>query len=249
MAKQYMIKWRQQDYMKLGKVVAQFNRKIREIQTEENKMYLPALENYEWRRDNIKTRQEFNRVINMLKRFSQDGAEKIIESNTGEKITKWEYQLVQRGIKQGIKTLTEELKKYDEQRIIMPYKSQEERNKRAELKNLGKFNSLKGYEFNSLKRRALRWNELDRTIKQGELYRENYYKALKELKNFDNYELFKNKLDSIKNPNDFYEYIQNSEVLSDLFLWYDNEAGTYVYSGFANNQDAFNNGLEELGIL
>lgn len=72
MAKQYNIRWKQGDYIKLGKAVAEFNRKISEIQTEENKMYLPALEKYEWQKKNIKTRQEFNRVINSLKRFSQE---------------------------------------------------------------------------------------------------------------------------------------------------------------------------------
>lgn len=72
MAKQYNIRWRQGDYVKLGKAVAQFNRKIKEIQTEENKMYLPSFEKYEWQKENIKTRQEYNRVINSLKRFSQE---------------------------------------------------------------------------------------------------------------------------------------------------------------------------------
>ena len=72
MAKQYNIRWKQGDYIKLGKAVAEFNRKISEIQTEENKMYLPSFEKYEWQKENIKTRQEFNRVINSLKRFSQE---------------------------------------------------------------------------------------------------------------------------------------------------------------------------------
>lgn len=72
MAKQYNIRWKQGDYIKLGKAVAEFNRKISKIQTEENKMYLPALEKYEWQKENIKTRREFNRVINSLKRFSQE---------------------------------------------------------------------------------------------------------------------------------------------------------------------------------
>lgn len=72
MAKQYNIRWKQGDYVKLGKAVAEFNRKISKIQTEENKMYLPSFEKYEWQKENIKTRQEFNRVINSLKRFSQE---------------------------------------------------------------------------------------------------------------------------------------------------------------------------------
>lgn len=131
----------------------------------------------------------------------------------------------------------------------MPYKSQEERQKRAELSNLKKFDKLTGYNFNRLKRRGLRWNELDREYKKAELYRENYYIAIEQLKNFKNYEIFKNKLDSFKNPQDFYDYISQSEVLSDIFMWYDNEAGTFVYSGFASNEDAFDYALQvELGF-
>lgn len=132
----------------------------------------------------------------------------------------------------------------------MPYKSQEERQKRAELSNLKKFDKLKGYDFNRLKRRALRWNELDRDYKKAELYRQNYYVAIEQLKNFENYDVLRNKLDSIKNPLDFYEYIQQSKVLSDIFMWYDNEAGTFVYNGFASNEDAFNYALKvELKLI
>ena len=157
--------------------------------------------------------------------------------------------MARRGLKRGIKTLTEELKYYDEQRTNKPYQSQKERQKRAELKNLKKFDSLKGYEFNRLKRRGLRWNELDRDYKKAELYRENYYKAIDQLKNFKNYNILKEKLDSIKNPLDFYDYISQSEVLSDIFMWYDNEAGTFVYSGFASNEDGFDYALQvELGF-
>lgn len=249
MAKQYNIKWKQGDYIKLGKAVAEFNRKISKIQTEENKMYLPALEKYEWQKENIKTRQEFNRVINSLKRFSQEGAEELVETGSGELITKWENKEARKGIRRGIKTLENELQEYENQRVIMPYKSQEERQKRAELRNLKKFDSLKGYNFRRLKRRGLRWNELDREYKKAELYRQNYYIAIKQLKNFKNYEVFKNKLDSIKNPLDFYDYIQQSDTLSDLFTWYDNNAGSYVMAGFASNEDGFDYALQvDLGF-
>ena len=35
------IRWPKKDYLTLGKAVANFNKKIRELQTEENKLYLP----------------------------------------------------------------------------------------------------------------------------------------------------------------------------------------------------------------
>lgn len=248
--REYNIRWRQGDYVKLGRAISEFNKKIRKIQNDENKMYLPDFERYEWRRDNIKTRKEFNRVINMLKSFNQEGAEELVEMPSGEFLTKWESKLVKKGIQTGIKTLTNELQKFEEKRTEMPYQSQEEREIRSNLKSLKNIDNLVGYDFRRLKRRANRWLETDRQFKKALQYRENYYKSLEELKNFENYDILKKKLDSIKNPFEFFDYIQQSQVLTDLFEWYDNEAGTYIYSGFAGNQDAFDYALEvELKLI
>ena len=41
--KQSKIKWQRADYITLGKAVSQFNKKINELQQEENKNYLPEL--------------------------------------------------------------------------------------------------------------------------------------------------------------------------------------------------------------
>ena len=73
-------------------------------------------------------------------------------------------------------------------------------------------------------------------------------KALESVSNFENYELLKNRLDKIKNPSKFYDFISQSNVLMDLFIYYDDNSGTLVYGGFSSNEEAFNNGLVELGI-
>lgn len=65
------------DYITLGKAVSNFNKKIREIRNEENKLYLPEEQNYKDIRNEIVTRSQLNSVINSLRRFSKEGAEEL----------------------------------------------------------------------------------------------------------------------------------------------------------------------------
>lgn len=108
MPRQYNIKWRVQDEKELRRVARNFNDKLRrEIKkSPENKGALPQFynertEQFESRitvktlQELIQTRQDYNRIINMLKRFSRRGAETIVEvpDNTyGTKVTKWQKQ-------------------------------------------------------------------------------------------------------------------------------------------------------------
>ena len=87
---QSKIRWQQKDYLSLGRAVANFNKKINKLQSEEKKLYLPELKNYKDIKQNIQTRSELNRVINSLKRFSKEGAEDLYVTKAGEQITKWE---------------------------------------------------------------------------------------------------------------------------------------------------------------
>lgn len=72
MATQGKIRWQQKDYLSLGRAVANFNKKINELQKEEKKLYLPETKNYKEIKQNIQTRNELNRIINSLKRFSKE---------------------------------------------------------------------------------------------------------------------------------------------------------------------------------
>ena len=89
---QSKIRWQQKDYLSLGRAVANFNKKINKLQSEEKKLYLPELKNYKEIKQNIQTRSELNRIINSLKRFSKEGAEDLYVTKAGEQITKWERQ-------------------------------------------------------------------------------------------------------------------------------------------------------------
>lgn len=92
MATQNKIKWQQKDYVTLGKAVANFNKKINELNKEEKKLYLPDTINYKEVKENIVTRNELNRIIKSLKRFSKEGSEDIYTTKAGEQMTNWERQ-------------------------------------------------------------------------------------------------------------------------------------------------------------
>lgn len=108
MSRQYNIKWREQDEKELRRVVRNFNDKLRRLvkNNPENKNILPQFynqnsEQFESRltvnmlKDLIQTRADYNRQLNMLKRFSRRGAEEIVDApdNTyGSRTTKWQKQ-------------------------------------------------------------------------------------------------------------------------------------------------------------
>ena len=107
---QYQIKWKKQDYLQLGKAVANFNKKINRLQAEERKAYLPDIIDYSNLKQNITTRAELNRQINSLKRFMCEGAENIYTTEAGEQISKWEKQETLKSMNIARRRLTRELK-------------------------------------------------------------------------------------------------------------------------------------------
>lgn len=108
MPRSYNIKWREQDEKELRRVVRNFNAKLQRLvkKNPENKNILPQFynedaEQFESRltvdmlRDLIQTRADYNREINMLKRFSKRGAERIVsapENTYGSRTTLWQKQ-------------------------------------------------------------------------------------------------------------------------------------------------------------
>lgn len=90
------IRWQRGDAIKLGKAVADFNRKINRLQSEESKLYLPETLNYKQIKENITTRKELNRQVTSLKRFMKEGAEDIYTTKAGEQLTKWEKAELQK---------------------------------------------------------------------------------------------------------------------------------------------------------
>lgn len=105
MPRQYNIRWREQDEKELRRVVRNFNDKLRRLvkKSPETANILPqywneSTQQFENRlsvqqvKELIGTRQDYNRQLNMLKRFSRRGAERIVElpSDYGARTTAWQ---------------------------------------------------------------------------------------------------------------------------------------------------------------
>lgn len=86
------IKWRDKDISKLKRVVKNFNAKrVRIIKKNPTaSAYLPTKVSYKELKNQIETREDFNREIKSLLRFSKKGAESIVSNDNGLLITKWE---------------------------------------------------------------------------------------------------------------------------------------------------------------
>lgn len=236
------IKWKRGDLISLGRAVSQFNRKINQLQAEENKLYLPDTINYQEAKENITTRRELNRLINSLRRFQKEGAEDLYTTQSGETITKWERREL--GIQSRIAQtrLTRELKALNE-----PLESGYSRAQmgstrvkeiKAQIKNLKEIENLSGFDFNRLKERITRMGSSDYTMKKAIVFRKNYLKEMEKYSHFDNYELLMKKLNSISNPIMFFEFVSKNEITGDL---------TYQ-SDEMYTQEAFNSFVQDFGI-
>lgn len=194
------------------------------------------------------TRKELNRQINSLKNFLKEDATEIIELSSGEEITKWERDELKKLERNATRRLKNELASID--KIEKPYTTQREIEINAQLNNLKSWQNKKGFEFNKMKSRLQNIGTLDYEIKKASVYKENYMNSMREaFSNFENFEVLENKLKTIKNPKSFFKYIQQSDYLSDLFLYYDDESGTLVYGGLSSNEEIFNSELVKLGLI
>lgn len=215
------IKWRKGDYISLGKAVTQFNRKINELQKEESRNYLPNTLNYTDIKENIKTRRELQRVIKSLRRFKEEGAEDLYRTQAGEEITRWERRELAIESRTAQIRLTKEL-----ENLYIPKKGEKYsraqmgsirvREIEAQLRNLKQIESKKGYQFERLRERIHNIGTSDYNMRRAITYRNNYINEMKKYSHLRNYGLLKEKMESLSNPVDFYEYVKDKELVKDL---------------------------------
>lgn len=215
------IKWRKGDYISLGKAVSQFNKKINQLQKEETRNYLPDTLNYTDIKENITTRRELQRVINSLRRFKKEGAEDLYRTQAGEEITRWERREL------GIESRTAQIRLTKELKNLYTPKQGEKfsraqmgsirvREIEAQLKNLKQIESKKGYQFERLRQRIHNIGKSDYNMRRALIFRNNYINEMKKYSHLKNYELLKEKMESLSNPVDFYEYVKDKELVKDL---------------------------------
>lgn len=237
------ISWRRGDFVKLGRAVSNFNKKIRELQKEEKKLYLPEEVDYSTLKSEIATRSELNRMINSLKRFQREGAEELYVTESGVSLTKWERRelgiesrTVQRRLNKELQALNEPTESGFSRAQMGSQRVQEIQ---SQIKNLRKIETLKGADFKRLRERIVSMGKSDYTYKRALQFRENYIKLMKEkYKNFENYDKFIAKLESITNPIEFFNFVSVNELTQDLTYQSDE-----MYS-----QESFNAFISQFGV-
>lgn len=236
MSKQYGIKWKHGDYVKLGRAVANFNKKRNDLYAKEKALYLPDVIDYNNLKNNIKSRNELNRQITALKQFLKEGQENPVILEGGEQLTKWEKKELDKMAKRIMKDLSEEESKIDKTKH--PFPTQRELEIKAQKQNIKNYSAKKGYNFKLIKLRINNMGSLDYKYQQALRYRKYYMKEMEKYVNYQNYDLLLKKMESIKNPLEFYNHIKNHELISDLTYQSDE-----MYS-----QNRFNEFVEQWGI-
>ena len=239
-----IIRWKKQDSIRLSKAINRFNNEINKLDKSRN---IPSKITYSEARKRFTTRREFETLINSLNKADEYTLGTDVELANGEKITYWEYSDSLRKKNIAGANLLNELDRINRERAESGnrYMGEERISEIQETLSLldESFDNL--YNFNRRKRQLNFLGRGDYDTARNKLFMENFKTAAKDLSSFKNYDKLVKLMNSIKNPNKFYEVMKKSNILMDIFIWYKDEDGTLVYSGFDNNEQAFDTALKE----
>ena len=241
-----IIRWTRSDYASLSHAVREFNKTIRELESLD-KNVLPPEFTYKELKDTIYSRKELNRVIKALRRFKKDSQQRVIKLASGQELTQWELSELKKSQKRAISQIQEKARGIVESDVNVMGDVEFRQLLRTKESIEDLFNRT-GSEFRRTAKRTLSWGKYDYDLWKADIYRKNYMNSLQMMSEYDNYEKLVNKLNSIENPIKFYEFIQRSDILQDLFLYYKDKATAQTYGGFTSNQEAFDTALEQLDI-
>lgn len=233
------IRWSRGDYISLGKAVSDFNKKIRELEQEERKLYLPIQVNYDELKNTIQTRSALKQKIKSLRRFLESGSEELYVTEGGEKMTKWEHNELVNMKRVATRKLNRELGQVDKAKT--PYVTSEERIIRANLMNIQKLETTQNKEFQRIKSRINFIGSSDYEMKKAVIWKENYLKIIEDYQDYEGYDKLKKLLNKYKNPITFFNLFKEStNTLIDDYIKFlsDQKIG----------QNQFNKLLNELGI-
>lgn len=230
MSRQYNIRWKQSDNDELKRVVRNFNDKIRRLEKKNPKLknVLPEKVSVRQMKELIETRQDLQRELNALKRFSKRGAEEIVDVPDNDynlKTTKWQKQEMTR----RVAIINRKRKKRLEEVLETPIKSRGEelgytkgqlgmgKQEEVSLTPMNAFTPKMSrqdlqYKFKNIMKESQSsyWNKRDIIMK------ENYIKSLEE--NF--------------NPNDIKEIVDAIDHMSfkEFRKIFDEEGGNFELS-------------------
>ena len=240
MAKQYMIKWKQTDYLSLGRAVSNFNKQVNKLKSSESDLILPDVVDYSEIKSGITTRKELNRIISSLRRFSNPSKQKAIKLDSGIEITAWEYTELKSERRRAERRLTGELSGLE---AISSFGTGNTRINeiKSTLQSLYKLESMSGFEFNRIRKRIKLQGASDYEIKQAQRFKDNF---IKEYKGLGRKEIVKF-AESFNNPIEFWERIKGSSFAK-MQEWYDEAKGTVQFA--MESDERYEMELNKLGL-
>ena len=243
------IRWQKGDYIRLGKAVSQFNQEIAKNRNISNALYLPEEVNYKELKDSIQTRAGLNSYIEGLKRIKLPGAFVPTQLEGGEVITTYEKREFDRAKAQTIKSIQNEVNKIESQTkvnlqidadIKLPnvFKSQEQKQLEARIRDYKKLYSLTGRDFKRFARELkIPYNETK--YRRAFIFRQNYINEFKKYSNFKNYKKWQQWAYKHRNPINFYDSLPDNEYYPD---------DLHYQSDQTMSEQKFDAFLESLGI-
>lgn len=235
-----LIKWKRGDYIRLSKAVSRYNTLINTSDVDMDT--LPNIQKYSELKSSITTRKELNRIVNSLNRATSENLGKTVTFDSGESLTAYEYGELKKQRANALRSLTREKTKILSERPSIGMGDERISEIEAIQTSLQNLEDKKGKNFEKTIMRIQKLGVADRGMKKALTFRENMYTALEGVQNFENYDILKKELDKIKNPLKFFEYVKQSPILMDIFLWYRNPEVLH-YGSFSSNQEAFNTSL------
>lgn len=258
-----VIRWTKDDKQNLRKAVNSFNSKIKRLESLGRKnlpdkiSYKELIKGRETEYDKfgnvtriqelpILSRRELRNTINSLKRFTKRGAEEIVTLDSGEKITRWQKREIGYLKSRATRNINSRIEEIDTSFGMGNKEIQELKGTLESIKNIDK---KSGVDFKRVLKTLKNNATGDRDLRKATIWKQNFYENLDTLSGYDHYDLLIKELDKIKNPIKLYEFMSQSEIMKDFFLWYKDKATSNTIAGFKDNQEAFDNALEKLGIL
>ena len=238
MAKQYNIKWNRSDIGKLSSAVRQFNKTIKKLESAESDLVLPDVVDYKELKSGITTRQELNRLIGSLRRFTNPAKQKAIKLDSGIEITAWEYTELKAERRRAEKRLTGELFGLE---ATLGTGNKRINEIRGTIASLQKLETATGEDFKRIRERIKVQGTSDFNRKKAKTFQDNFIKAFKGMGRKEIVEYAQ----KFKDPEEFWNAIKDSGF-SNLQEFYDESEGILRFS--MDSDERYFYELEQLGL-
>lgn len=238
MAKQYNIKWNRSDIGKLSSAVRMFNKTIKKLESAESDLVLPDVVDYKELKSGITTRQELNRMIGSLRRFTNPAKQKAIKLDSGIEITAWEYTELKAERRRAEKRLTGELFGLE---ATLGTGNKRINEIRGTIASLQKLETATGEDFKRIRERIKVQGTSDFNRKKAKTFQDNFIKAFKGMGRKEIVEYAQ----KFKDPEEFWNAIKDSGF-SNLQEFYDESEGILRFS--MDSDERYFYELEQLGL-